>query len=1215
TDSAGETRSSKTQVPLRFNPIQSRINVDANATDDNSLSVQVNVSGMSSEQTETGTLVVYRHSPPAEVDRFEKQDSENYQPLSPTTWPKVEVMRKEATVESGQEPSFDLDLKAGDYSIEWQVIHDGETLSSAFATSTIWPTRESIPEFSFGLPLRVWLSNTSMEPGGKVDLRWSAGHDNAHVWVEATHRNQPLEINDETASGWNKGPDQSGLLTIPVNESMRGGIQVSVWCVHQQQLHQKVFNISVPWTNKNLKIKWKRFVDKLSPGQPETWTAIIQRSPGLHEDNKLTPAAAHMIATLYDASLDAFVEHRFSSLTGVFRQNYGLVQRLSSTNQTLSLQSVQNNQRLNFLNERYMWPSFDPSLSPQYGRFARGMPMPMAAAMGAGMRGRSMNEANVDFMMAEAEVADAVSSPSEDFGEPGKLASGNKSDFNLDLDQVPLRENLTETAFFYPSIITEKDGTIKISFTPPEALTQWNFLAFAHDTELRSGQLSGVATTSLPLMIQPNLPRFVRMGDEIYLSARVTNTSPSKVVGQANLKLQHPFTEESVDALVANQDSRKDFELEAGRSTSLFWRLDVSDDSKLLDGLTYKIAASDGTVSDGQRGYLPVLSQRVLVSESISMPFRTIGKHDFELKGLLASDGDPGILHRSLTLRVVSNPSWYAILGLPYLMEYPHECSEQTFNRYYANLLARHIVISNPKIERVFNQWRKAGDLRSPLESNESLKSVSIAETPWVRAAQNESTSRAAVARLFEINTIDASLTSALNKLTQMQRDDGFWPWFTGGPQNRYLTLYIATGFARLKHLGLNPPTASLDRAIAALDNWMSSRFAKLKNRKDYQPSSLDALYLYMRTFEINRLPVPKQYRAAFDFYVAKCQTQRMKLGSLQSESHLALALHRLGKESSAKDIAEAVLERGIESEELGLHWNLNQTWWWYQAPIETQAVIIEMLDELPGFESNVIDAKAWLIKQQQTNRWATTKATADAIYAIILRGADELADASLTQASVGGKPVKAEGVQAGSGSYDKRWTEASIKPEMARVTVNHPRDGVAWASLHWQYMNDIANIEAGGEDSLAVKKELFIRRGTPQGPRLYPIQGDGQAVVKVGDEIVTRVVITADRDYEFVHVRDHRGSGTEPVDVNSGYQYSGGMGYYQSTRDTATNFFIGRLPIGRHVMEYSVRVQLAGTYQTGMTHVQCMYAPEFESHSQSIELKVGGQQLEISTE
>ncbi|HYV32503.1 MAG TPA: alpha-2-macroglobulin family protein, partial [Candidatus Binatia bacterium] len=436
---------------------------------------------------------------------------------------------------------------------------------------------------------------------------------------------------------------------------------------------------------------------------------------------------------------------------------------------------------------------------------------------------------------------------------PGRAESGRAGVKGPDLSQVTARKNLNETAFFFPQLLSDADGVVKLQFTMPEALTQWRFLGFAHDQQVRSGFLEGHAITAKDLMVQPNPPRFLREGDILDFTVKVSNQTAARQQGRVRLAFSDAQSQRSADGLLGNGTPEIPFDVPARQSRSYSWSIKVPDGAPFL---TYKAVGSTGTVSDGEEGYLPVLSRRIFVTESLPLPIR--GKTGgpvtkrFEFEKLLKSGQSRSLTHQGLTVQMVSNPSWYAVMALPYLMEYPHECTEQTFNRLYANALARFIANSDPKIRRVFDQWQATPALDSPLEKNQDLKSVLLEETPWLHQANGESQARRNVGRLFDANRLDHETERTLQQLAQMQLPDGSWPWFPGGRGNDYITLYITTGFGRLRHLGADLSLEAPLRALGRLDAWLNEHYGEIlkgPHPEEYVPSATDALYLYGRSF------------------------------------------------------------------------------------------------------------------------------------------------------------------------------------------------------------------------------------------------------------------------------------------------------------------------------------------------------------------------------
>jgi hypothetical protein len=342
-----------------------------------------------------------------------------------------------------------------------------------------------------------------------------------------------------------------------------------------------------------------------------------------------------------------------------------------------------------------------------------------------------------------------------------------------------------------------------------------------------------------------------------------------------------------------------------GESRTHAWEITVPDG---LGYLIYKAVGASGNLSDGEEGYLPVLSRSILVTESLPLPIRGQGERSFSLDKLLASGGSDTLQHQSFTVQMVSQPAWYAVLALPYLMEFPHECSEQLFNRLYANALARHIANSDPKIRRVFDLWRESSTLESPLFQNEDLKSVMIQESPWLLQAQRESESRKRVGLLFDANRLQEETTRGLQQLVERQQGDGLWPWFPGGRGSEFVSRYIITGFGRLRALGVDVDIQAALNALPRLDEALARQHREILKREqpeNHVPSSMDALYLYGRSFFLREQPIEQRHQEAFDFFLDQARKHWTRSGSLQTQAHLALAVNRFGDRTTAEAILD----------------------------------------------------------------------------------------------------------------------------------------------------------------------------------------------------------------------------------------------------------------------------------------------------------------------
>jgi len=1240
TDTTGETRSAQRQLRAGYTALAATLAADDWLEAGKRVSVKVSTATLDGVgQAAEGTVRVYALKQPAEVARAEfsrsrsdwsdpsdrsdgKRSTEpTPDPSNPNSWELGAVAAEQPfkTDASGaQELKFDL--KAGIYRAMLETRDRfGKPVTARLPVQVVDISRK---QFAVRIPNHVAAPRWSLEPGDSFLALWGTGYEIGRAYVEIEHRRRIVK------SFWTAKDCTQEVLEYPVNEEMRGGFTFRVTYVRENRAYLTSRTVDVPWSNKKLDVKWERFTSKLEPGARETWTAVIT-APGAEK------TVAEMVAGLYDASLDAYLPHNWMSMFNVWRtERCNLYSRFENDAQGFS--HLHGNWPYDFRPVEFTYRGFPYEIIANlwgYGWFG----------VGGGGRGglRRMSLANVpggeaaamDGMpLAAAAPAAEVEANGVEFARQRKKAGGSdRAKFAADkpggpggeepaeepdLSKVSARQNLNETAFFFPGLVSGGDGVVKMEFAMPEALTEWKFMGFAHDRGLRSGALTDRAVTAKDLMVEPNPPRFVREGDEIEFTVKVSNQSAARQTGKVRLTFADARTLKPVDALLGAERLRvpagagsgaapfeQEFDIPSRESKTFAWRITIPDG---MGFLTYKTVGSTGRLSDGEEGWLPVLSRRILVSESLPLPVRGKQTRSFEFTKLLDSGKSKTLRHETLTVQMVSQPAWYAVMALPYLMEYPYECTEQTFNRLYANALARHIANSDPKIRRVFDQWKGTPALDSPLEKNQDLKSVMLEETPWVRQAQDESQARRNVGVLFDANRLNDETARLLGKLADLQLGDGSWPWFPGGRGDPYITLYITTGFGRLRHLGAKDvDVACAVKALGRIDGWMDEWYREILkhgNKDDNHLSTTAAFYLYGRSFFLRDKAVAAGHREAFDYWTGQARKYWLRLDNRQSQAHIAVALNRLGDRETAAGVMKSIKERSVTEEEMGMYWRDTElSWWWYRAPIETQAMMIEAFDEVMGDDRAVEDCRVWLLKQKQTQDWKTTKATADAVYGLLLRGANWLASDALVEVSLDRELIKPEKVEAGTGFYEQRFVRGEIEPGMGRITVRKADEGVSWGSVHWQYLEDMSKVTPHEGTPLKLVKKIFVKEQTTKGPVLKPVSGP----LAVGDELVVRIELRTDRDMEYVHMKDQRGSGTEPVNVLSRYNYQDGLAYYESTRDTASHFFIDYLPKGVYVFEYGTRVQLKGKYQTGIAGIQCMYAPEFNSHSESFDLEV----------
>ncbi len=775
---------------------------------------------------------------------------------------------------------------------------------------------------------------------------------------------------------------------------------------------------------------------------------------------------------------------------------------------------------------------------------------------------------------------------------------------------ILIRKNFNETAFFYPQLSTNEKGEILINFTMPEALTKWRFKALAQTPELKFAYLEKEVITQKQLMVSANMPRFFREGDTVTVSAVVANLDAKKVVVKTVLQLFNAMNMQPVKLLADASEGNQTIEIEANTNKAVSFKLIIPAG---LDALTYRLTADAGKYSDGEENTIPVLPNALLVTESVPMMVRPNQTKTFTLEKLLHNQSST-LQNKTLTLEYTENPAWYAVQALPYLMEYPYECAEQTFSRYFANSLATSLVKRLPIIRQVFERWKQTDskELLSNLEKNQELKSVLIEETPWLRDAENESEQKKRIALLFDLNKMSNELQLNLEKLKQMQLADGSFPCFTGLRSDHYITQYILAGIGQLyasKAVDLQNSTLKniTDRALNYLDQELIKPEHTVFTHQKLVSAHLTSIEIhgwYTRSYFAQK-PMGEALKVAWKKYQQKANLEWPQR-SVYEKGLIALTFLHFKQVKEAQQIVKSLVETSQQSEEMGMYWPKNQPgYFWYQNPVETQSLLIELFAEA-GKTKEVEEMKIWLLRNKQTNNWKTTTATAQACYALLLRGENWLQTGSKTMLLLSGKnlnELKPDLKQdAGVGYFKTSWNDEQIKPELGKVEVRNQSKTISWGAIYWQYLEKLDKVSAS-KNSISMERKYFIRSRNNSGEVLTAVDQAHQP--KVGDLLKIVVYLKADRDFEYVHLKDMRPSGTEPVDVLSGYKYQDGLYYYQVTKDASTNFFISYLPKGNYVFEYGLRVAQPGNFSTGISSVQSMYAPEFGAHSEGKRLEL----------
>ncbi|GAB3583284.1 alpha-2-macroglobulin family protein [Hymenobacter daeguensis] len=1246
TDAAGETRTGTCAVPIGRNPLSLRL-TGPDAADKAHLPtftlLSTNATGEPLPAAGTLRLLArrYRPNPPGVPGPA---------PETPENEARPELV-KTLAFDTNASPVLDLRatlaaLPTGRYRLE---AFTAETDTARLDFTLYDAQAATVP---YATPDWFVALADTVAPGQATEILLGSSEAGARILLEVERAGQLLR------QEW---------LTLRANEQRRlriesgpatalGPLYIHTTQVRDNRLYRHDATVQVAEQPQPLQLSIATFRDKLQPGQRETWRVTIRQANG-------QAANAELLATLYDQSLDIFRPHRFMGLelgAGYYPARFGWQGEFGEVNST-SFAITDNGPGPLALDypELNTWNMGEGAVMVGYG--GGGISRALSGRA-AGINIRVRGTASPEAMAAPAPMASAAMADSKQLNEVVVAASGPSSGAPKpqaaapDLSTVPTRTDFRETAFWQPALRTDKNGDIVLEFQMPEAVTRWQLLALAHDRTLHSGQLARQLVTQKEIQVTPNAPRFFRQGDTFTFPAKFSNLTDHATSGTAQLFLLDAATGQDLTAQLLKGPAQQPVAAAAHQSAALGWEIALPSDfapaavtyrvvvqaesqelgnksqdkgkkkkgrqAPLSVGNASKHSSGPGVrFSDGEENTLPVLPNRLLLTESLPLPIVGPGTREFELKKL-TSTSSPTRRNYGLTLEMTANPAWYAVQSLPYLMEYPYECSEQVFSRLYANLLAAQILKANPRFKTILAEWTRQAQsgpaaqknaLESKLAQNQELKNLLLQETPWVRDAQSETARLARLTELFDETRLKAETSHALLKLQKMQLNNGAFPWFEKMPEDRYITQLIVAGFGKLKKLGAfdayEDDTARqiMLNCLRYLDAATARDYAELRKAKgvklaDNHLGDQQIQALYARSFWPNPHPDDKE-QAAYAYYREQAATY-WPAQTRYLQAQIALSLFREKKAApAAAEILRALAENALHSPELGMYWKeVRGGYYWREAPTETQATLIEAFDEVKNDQKSVDELKLWLLKQKQTHSWESTRATADACYALLLRGSDWLASTQPLQVTVGGQAVQPAAAQAGTGYFKTSWPATEIQPAQGKVTLTKPDAGVAWGALYWQYFEDIDKVTAAATP-LSLERELYRETRTAAGLVLEKLTPT--APLKIGDALVVRLVLRTDRALEYVHLKDQRAAGLEPIGQTSGYRYQNGLGYYESPRDAATNFFLGEVPRGTHVFEYRLRASQAGDFSGGLSQMQCLYAPEFGAHSAGVRLRV----------
>jgi uncharacterized protein YfaS (alpha-2-macroglobulin family) len=977
------------------------------------------------------------------------------------------------------------------------------------------------------------------------------------------------------------------LIEIPIRDEDRGGFGARLLVLRDYQLMDFNSSISVPWDNKQLKVEFATFRDKLRPGAKETWRVTVKGPSGANVE----AGAAELLAYMYDRSLDIFAPHQPPDPLRVYsRQSY-----------PSSFQSNLGQAPSQFIIDKLFSPPAYPTLSGDHLKFYDnyGVGGPGMRRYGYGRGGGIGRVAQA--VMVQAERAPAAPMAMDRLGKEETKATKEAATQEA---PAPLRTDFAETAFWRPQLLTGSDGSAAIEFTVPDSVTAWNVWVHAVTRDLKGGSLHKEARSVKDLMVRPYLPRFLREGDKAELKVVVNNASEREFTGKVTLDILDPESNESLLKSFGLQDAAalQPFSVAAGKGTNLTFP--ISAPAKV--GLAaFKVTAAAGDISDGELRPLPVLPGRMHLAQSRFVTLKNKDRREMTFEDLKKLD-DPTRVSEQMVVTLDAQLFYSVLSALPYLVNYPYECTEQTLNRFVSTGILSSLYKNYPAVAKMAEEFAKRDTRLETWDSADPNRKMALEETPWLTEAKGGKDAGFGMANVLDPRIANAERETALAKLRKAQTAIGAFPWWPGGPPSPYMTLYIMYGFAKASEFGVDVPKDMIQRGWAYLAQHFREEYAKKMLKEDCCWEFLTFL-----NYTASCYPDPSWMGNALTAQerrdILDHGFKHWKQHSPYLKGQLALTLKRMGRPRDAALVFASVMDSAKSTQDEGTFWAPeDRSWLWYNDTIETHAFALRTLMELEPGDARKDGLVQWLFLNKKLNHWKSTRATAEVIYSLVHYLKTEGALATREDATVraGGQTVQ---YVFEPDKYTGKKNQTIIPGDKvdasyATVVVEKESPGFVFASATWQFSTEKLPEEGRG-DFLAVSRTYFKRENAGREFVLKPL-AEG-AALQPGDEVEIHLSIRAKHPCEYVHLRDPRAAGLEAENAASRFKWDMGIGWYEEVRDSGTNFFFEWLPQGEYTFKYRLRANMAGTFKVAPATLQSMYAPEFSAYSAGAVLTV----------
>lgn len=979
------------------------------------------------------------------------------------------------------------------------------------------------------------------------------------------------------------------LLSIPITAEMRGGFTLRLYLVEDYQVYKAEQTIDVPFDDKQLEVNFTTFRDLLRPGAKETWSLVV-KGP------KQEKVSAEILSYMYDRSLDYFIGHSYPNPVLIY-QRQGYRPELSD-----NLAAVYGENMAN-----YPWFTLPERPSLVDNRMFLFDSYPVGGPGGRNRKLLKMSDRGEGYLAAMPQASAPMKEGRTEKDEfkitNADTSAGITPERPEQPKAEPVRANFAETAFFYPHLLTDEQGNIKIEFEAPDSVTSWNVYVHALTRDLKFMTLQKTAETRKELMVRPYLPRFFREGDVAVLKVVVNNAGKETLKGEATIEIYDPETNtvRLTDFKVDKKDQTQAWSVPAGQSTTLTWKLTAPDKIKTY---AFKVVARSKEFSDGEVKPVPVLPSRMHLVQSQFATLKDDETRVLRIDDMKQADGDASLQNEKLVVTLDGQLIYTVLRALPYLVNYPYECMEQTMNRFLSTSIVNSLYDQYSPLAKMAKEFSSRKTQVDPWALNDPNRKLALEETPWLEASKGGRSEEAELINMFDNRVVKANQESALEKLGKAQLANGGFPWFEGGPASDYMTVYILCSLAKAREFNVQVPEEMVRSA------W---RYVKTQYDKDYaREKDLDLSFLCFMNYGLSCFP-ESYYKDSFSqgertSILNRC-FKHWKEFNPYRKALLALTLHRAKRTQDAKLVLASIMDSAKTTKDQGTFWaREDRSWLWYNDHIESHAFILRTVLEINPKDPKVDGLAIWLLLNKKMNQWKSTRATSEAIYslAFYMKQNGSLTVREEAGVDLGGKkyPFVFEPDQYSGGRNQIVVEGEQVKPErMAEVTVDKKGKGFMFASMTWHYSTEKLPTEGKG-DVLAIQRSYFVRRNVNQQYVLEPL-AEG-AKIQVGDQIEVKISITCKSPMEYVHLHDPRAAGLEPERPVSGHRWDLGLYWYEEVRDSGVNFFFEQLPQGEYTFKYRLRANMAGRFRVGPATIESMYAPEFAGFSAGQVLEIG---------